>query len=1070
MKQITKLFVKAALMSVVGVAGAFSAWGVDIQDVINNSATSSNLGNTGTTSWANDFTITGTSGVTYQIHSMGTKNTSNALQWNANGYLYMKTTKSGYKLKSVSVTTAANKNIAVYAQNTAYSAAPSGTALSTLAATSSGATYEFISDYTYLALKGTASTTSITNITIVWEENDNSLLENDLTLNATSKSFDLADGDGQTFQLTNSGSADGGLTFTTSNSAVATVSAAGLITAVEEGTATITVTQAESATYQGGSANCTVTVSDTRYTVSDLTFTAACSGSGTADDSAEWTITSDGTESTFDNTSGIHYGTNSASVTYLQLSTSGIDGTIRKIKVNARDAQESAAITVTVGSTSFTCGGETSVTATNTSTEYLFTGTGSGAVIVRVARASSMTKAIYVKSVKVSYTPSTAPKISASDVDDVAYDATSGSIAYSITNATLDGVLTASTTSDWLSVGSPDGSAVPFTCSANSVSTPRSATVALTYTYNTSETVVKNVTVTQAAAPALYSTIPTLFAAATTTATSVLVTFDNWVVSGISTDGKSVYVTDNSGNGFVIYYSSDQRATYSAGKILSGTAVGCDLVLYNGFAELKNLDASDLSITAGGTVTPSNIALASLSGVNTGAVVSYEGLTCSVSGGKYYLTDGVTTIQVYNTLFAFDALESGKSYDITGVYQQYNSTKEILPRSAADIVESSEPSIVINVYTVDATSDESDGTLTVTYNNVVANSASDIVIQWFEEDGSTLASDPTWIEAEINGSLNVYYVIGENAGAARAAYFKLYGLDDSDNDVYSELVTISQAAFVPDYATLPFNWAGGEKNDLTALNGVSGNGLGSDYAAGNAPYRVKFDNDGDYILIKVNEKPEAVAVKIKKLGGAGETTIDIQASSDGENFTSIQTFTNSGTQNTELEHVTTNAFGSGDRYVRIYFNKPSSGSNIGIGQITIMPTTVQGSLNGGFYWASFFSGANRYTLPKGAQAFTMNSSSKQLYRLGTDGSVIPTNTAVIIISDSPSIALTKSDDATSITINGDDNVLVGSDTTVKVSGLTGTPYVLGIVGGTLGFYEYTGTNIPANKAYYLVND
>ena len=136
-------------------------------------------------------------------------------------------------------------------------------------------------------------------------------------------------------------------------------------------------------------------------TTSTLTFTAACGGSGTADDGAEWTVTSDGTESNFDNDCGIHYGTNKASVTYLQLSTSDIEGTVSKVVVNARDAQACATISVTVGGTAFSCSG--SNIATNTSADYTFTGSGSGAIVVRVDRGSSITKAIYVKSVAVTY-------------------------------------------------------------------------------------------------------------------------------------------------------------------------------------------------------------------------------------------------------------------------------------------------------------------------------------------------------------------------------------------------------------------------------------------------------------------------------------------------------------------------------------------------------------------------------------------------------------------------------------------------------------------------------------------
>lgn len=135
---------------------------------------------------------------------------------------------------------------------------------------------------------------------------------------------------------------------------------------------------------------------------STLSFTAACGGSGTADDGAVWTVTSDADESVFDSTHGVHYGTNSKSVQYVQLSTSDISGTIKSVVVTTRDAQATATVSVTVGGTAFTCSGST--TATNSSVPYTFTGSKSGNIVVRVDRGSAQTKAIYVKSVVVTYT------------------------------------------------------------------------------------------------------------------------------------------------------------------------------------------------------------------------------------------------------------------------------------------------------------------------------------------------------------------------------------------------------------------------------------------------------------------------------------------------------------------------------------------------------------------------------------------------------------------------------------------------------------------------------------------
>lgn len=271
-------------------------------------------------------------------------------------------------------------------------------------------------------------------------------------------------------------------------------------------------------------------------------------------------------------------------------------------------------------------------------------------------------------------------------------------------------------------------------------------------------------------------------------------------------------------------------------------------------------------------------------------------------------------------------------------------------------------------------------------------------------------------------------------------------------------------------AVLPFIWNGGVKEDLVELEGVTGYGLGSNYAESNAPYRVKFDNDGDYIMIKTDKQPGVVTVGIKKLGGDGNSSISIQGSSDGYTFTTLEEFENAGKQNNVLSHSTTAVFGSEIRYVKILYIKPTGGANVGVGPITIekyVPSTINltGTPADGHYWATFYSSVARYSLSSGAEAYTMNDA-HQLYRLGTDGNVVPKNEAVIIISDSPEITLSIDSSETPVAVNGTTNILKGSDTPVSVS--DGTPYVLGINGEKLGFYQYNGTTIPENKAYYVV--
>ena len=131
---------------------------------------------------------------------------------------------------------------------------------------------------------------------------------------------------------------------------------------------------------------------------------------------------------------------------------------------------------------------------------------------------------------------------------------------------------------------------------------------------------------------------------------------------------------------------------------------------------------------------------------------------------------------------------------------------------------------------------------------------------------------------------------------------------------------------------------------------------------------------------------------------------------------------------------------------------------------------VQGAKGGArAYWSTFFNSTTNFELSEGAAAYTLGSDYK-LYCLGANGRAIPKNTAVVIIATSSDAAFTTAGTAnlgiTDHAVGG--NKLQGSDSPVPVAGLTGTPYVLGKVGDVLGFYRFTGTSIPAGKAYYVV--
>ena len=103
-------------------------------------------------------------------------------------------------------------------------------------------------------------------------------------------------------------------------------------------------------------------------------------------------MSSDGTESNWDNTKGIHYGTSKAAVQYITLTTSGISGTITKVVVNASTASGvSATASVTVGGSAF--GGDPQ-SLTSSAANYTFSGSAEGEIVVTVTKPSSATGAL----------------------------------------------------------------------------------------------------------------------------------------------------------------------------------------------------------------------------------------------------------------------------------------------------------------------------------------------------------------------------------------------------------------------------------------------------------------------------------------------------------------------------------------------------------------------------------------------------------------------------------------------------------------------------------------------------
>ena len=124
----------------------------------------------------------------------------------------------------------------------------------------------------------------------------------------------------------------------------------------------------------------------------------------------------------------------------------------------------------------------------------------------------------------------------------------------------------------------------------------------------------------------------------------------------------------------------------------------------------------------------------------------------------------------------------------------------------------STPSISLSTNSISPTSVAGDGTITVTYNNIASIDAE---VNYYESDGTTPATY-SWIDADINGDNNIYYTYDANTGAERTAYMKVH---EKNEDVYSELITVTQAAY--SVATPTPNLEGGSYLEGTALTFTS---------------------------------------------------------------------------------------------------------------------------------------------------------------------------------------------------------------------------------------------------------
>ncbi len=253
-------------------------WAGEVRDVLDRAFTGVTV--TSYTSW---YDKTGTSGAVYAGNSAGG---NNSIQLRKDTPSAIVTTKSGGKVKSITVTwnsnTQAGRTLNIYCSNTAYTLASFANAITNNSINPIGTivkgtstTLSIDNDYSYIAIRSANGALYLEKIEIVWETEGGSSLT-PVTLSFPEDSYTATLG--QTFNAptlsVDPEEAASEVVYSSSNTDVATVDAStGAVTLIATGTTTITAAISNSETYNPVTASYTLTVKPDLTNAAILDFT-----------------------------------------------------------------------------------------------------------------------------------------------------------------------------------------------------------------------------------------------------------------------------------------------------------------------------------------------------------------------------------------------------------------------------------------------------------------------------------------------------------------------------------------------------------------------------------------------------------------------------------------------------------------------------------------------------------------------------------------------------------------------------------------------------------------------------
>ena len=646
-----------------------------------------------------------------------------------------------------------------------------------------------------------------------------------------------------------------------------------------------------------------------------------------------------------------------------------------------------------------------------------------------------------------------APSITANDVE-IVYNATGGSIAYTVENPD-NGTLSASVPQgSWVTLGQGTASPISFTCEINPTAVARTTTVTLTYTYDTNKTATKEVTVTQAGNPDLVDNISDITAVST-----------SYKVRGtvVATNSKGFVIGD--GTGYVYTYLNSAPSQSIGEKVtIDGTTASYGHILqFTSSATITEATSSNYDNTPAITIVDATAIATYNSDYQLSDYVQFEGtLTTSVSGNytNYNISVGTATARIsYPTATQATALDNlvNKKVRVKGYFAGFSSSSFTVMMESVEEVVVTTPTITIDSNEFELTAGAEDGYLEIAYSNLTINSANDFSVQFYDAQGNPLASgsEPDWIDAEVTTQTGetgyfVYYLTSENTGAARTAYFKVYAEDDQSNLVYSNLVTVTQAAPVVDYATLPFSYDG---NGATAseITGFTATGLGT-YSDSPA---IKFDTTGDNLILKLGGEAGTLSFDIENKGsGTWSGTFKVQTSANGTDYSDIATYTALDGKKSESFYLDSYV-----RYIKWVFVSKTTGFNVAIGNINVVAGYVKAVSSNG--WATWIAPRD-VEVPTDVTAYMVENTTETSASL-KELLTIPANEPVLLKNEGSY----EFPVASEILDNVSGNLLSVSDGTIAAGKVA---YVLAKNGDTACFKKWTGEAATLNGRVVMIVD